>query len=336
MVGKRIGVLAQRRQTHRQITRALRSAGNSVVSLAKPAEPFLPGISAPLDLLIVDCESTQRDLIEASLKNLKALGPIPPTIFLSVSEDNQHLLELFQRFEATNVIPKHGALRAAYPVLDERELLVTCEKVLRSDVFGIDKYIQSWGIILQEDTVTCMSDRYPVLDRFESFINELDCPKRIIPSMITVAEELITNAVVHAPCDASGQAKYENQTPRSTIQLEQTEYISVRYGCDGQRLMLSVLDRFGRLNKEALFRYVFRAMTPGSLQLDNKTSGAGIGLSLSIAHLHQMIFNIWDSVCTEVIAGWYIRVDSAMEFLRVGKSLNLFWLEKDSPPSFAA
>jgi hypothetical protein len=332
MVGKTIGVMTERRQTYRQITRALCSSGSHVVVLGPGIEEAPLAAPRLLDLLIVDCEKSDYHQLEREIHQLKALQLLPPAIFLSISESYSPILELFQRFEAINIIPKHDAPRASYPLLDERELIVTCEKILRSDLFGIHKYIQSWGVVLEEDTVTSMAGRYAVLDRFEHFLCELDCPPRIIPSIITVADELITNAILHAPCFPDGRPKYEEHQPRSTVTLDESEYVSIRYGCDGKRLMLSVVDRFGRMDKQALFRYVFRALSPDTIRLETKNSGAGIGLTMTIPNLHQLIFNICHGVCTEAIAGWYIRLDSVPEFLRVGKSFNLFWQSNDDAP----
>lgn len=106
--------------------------------------------------------------------------------------------------------------------------------------------------------------------------------------------------------------------------------------------MLSVSDRFGALNRQTLLGYVAKGVGGGKLAVEGKTSGAGLGLSMSFLSIHQLIFNIQERTRTEAIAGWYLRVNTAAEFRQVSKSLNVFYLDQmaagDQPavPSRAA
>jgi hypothetical protein len=251
---------------------------------------------------------------------------------MSVSASTAPLIALLSKHEIGNLIAKHGALRAVYPVLDERELLVTCEKVIRRDIFGITKYVGSWGIRLHSSVLRSLADKGTVLERFETYLVALDCPETIIQSIVTVGEELILNAVVHAPRTKDGTSKYASIGPQPGLVLEPEEYVQVSYGCDGQRLMLSVSDNFGMLERKTLHSYLSRGIE-GRLTPEVKPSGAGLGLTLSLRGVHQLIFNIQDHVRTEVIAGWYLRVNSSGEFRQIAKSLNVFWLPKDSVPA---
>jgi hypothetical protein len=288
-----------------------------------------------VDLVIVDCDNASTDTIDHVLADLGRRARPTPVVILSVGSDKGPLIELIQRYDVGNLVAKHGAIRAVFPVLDERELLVTCHKVVQRDIFGIDKYVASWGVVLHHQAITCMADKAPFLNQFEVYLTELDCPQSVVPSIVTVAEELILNAVVHAPRHDNGAPKYEELGPHPDLVLEPHEYVDVAYGCDGQRLMLSVTDNFGRLNKNTLYDYLSRGFDQTQMEAESKPGGAGLGLSLSFRSIHQLIFNIQESVRTEVIAGWYLRVSTASEFRQVGKSLNLFWLQRNSQPAVA-
>ncbi len=282
-----------------------------------------PGIA------ILDCDAFEpADTLEA-LRRLEGLASV---VLLSSSADKSTLLSLIHQHDIGNLVAKHGAIRAVYPMVDERELLVTCEKVLRRDIFGIEKYVGSWAVVLHEIKLDRLSQKSDLLGRFESYLTALDVPETVMQGIITVAEELILNAVIHAPRNADGSPKYEHIGPRPDLVLAPGEEITVRYGCDGQRLMISVSDNFGRLEKQTLRNYHPRAFEGALLRTEDKTSGAGLGLSMSLRSIHQLIFNIQDQKRTEVIAGWYLRVNSAGEFRQVGKSLNVFWLGHDAVP----
>jgi CheY-like chemotaxis protein len=332
MLGATILVMTSHRQTRRQIARALGSGGLQV-HFAEQPDTFR-GVHGEVhpDLVILDCDSSTPPGVEQTIHWICREPKHAPVVLLSVGADKASLLELVQRHDVANLVAKHGAIRAVYPVLDERELLVTVEKVIRRNIFGLDKYVASWGVVLHRDLITSTADKFPFLSKFEKYITDLDAPVSVIPQIVTVAEELILNAVVHAPVKADGTPKYEELGPQANLALEPNEFVEVVYGCDGQRLMLSVSDNFGKLAKRTLYNYLSRGFEAPRIEAESKPGGAGLGLSLSFRSIHQLVFNIQDQLRTEVIAGWYLRVSTASEFRQVGKSLNLFWLPKDSQP----
>lgn len=325
MIGRSIVVLTKQRQTQRQVARALHASGTRARFAHSVAElPLL--IGPPADLAIIDCDGQDAEETEKVLTLLAEAPLRTPVILLSTGEDKGTLLDLLQRYDVGNLLAKRGALRAAYSQLDERELLVTCEKVLSKDIFGIQKYIGSWGIVLHERKLSRMQDKAGFLSEFEGFVTDLDAPPSVIHEIVTVADELIINAAVHAPHDAAGAPKYEATGARPDLVLGAGEEVTITYGCDGQTLMLSVSDNFGRLERTTLHAYITRAFQTMPLDIEQKASGAGLGLSFAARSIHHLVFNIQDAVRTEAIAGWNLRVPNAREFGQVAKSLNVFWL----------
>jgi len=328
MVSGIVAVVTPHRQNRRQVSRSLHSGGIEChffdrIDAVDQIVAIRPAIT------VVDCDAFEPDQTLAAVRRLDGICSV---VLLSSSADKSQLLQLLQQHDIGNLVAKHGAIRAVYPMLDERELLVTCEKVLKRNIFGIEKYVGSWGVVLHRTTLTKLADKSAVLQKFEQFLVGLDVPETITQGIITVAEELILNAVIHAPRLPDGSPKYEHVGPRPDLVLDPGEEVHIAWGCDGQRLMLSVTDNFGRLEKATLRSYLTRAFEGVQLQPENKASGAGLGLSISLRSIHQLIFNIQDQKRTEVVAGWYLRVNSAGEFRQVGKSLNVFWLPKDSVP----
>ena len=321
------------RQTRRQIARTLSSGGIDADFQTDPA-----GVAGALgrsrpDLLIIDIDNVEQSAaLEALSMNAQARTPVP-TIILSMGASKAPLLDLIRRHEIANLVAKHGAIRAVHPVLDERELLVTCQKVIQRDIFGLEKYVGAWGVDIRRTTLRSLGDKNAFVPQFEAFLNELDCPTTVIPEILTVAEEFIINAMVHAPRDGQGQPKYEHLGPSPELRLQPNEHVGIAYGCDGQRLMISVTDNFGTLHKDTVYNYIAKGFGPNKTEIESKAGGAGLGLSMAFASIHQLVFNVQDKVRTEVMAGWYLRVNTALEFRQVGKSLNLFWIPADSQPA---
>lgn len=325
MIDTTIAVLTPTRSSRRQIARALYSGGISTV-FEEDAAALTATIQVKKpDLVILDCDE-RTPAIEDALAKLGAQKNPPPVILLSTRADKTPLLDLVRDNDISNLIAKHGAVRAVFPMMDERELLTTCEKVLRKNIFGIEKYVGSWGVVCHSTVITSLKEKAPTIDKFSEFLVGLDCPKSIIPAILTVADELIVNAVVHAPHHPDGTPKYEDRPPSADIELAPNEHVTVSYGCDGQRLMLSVSDNFGRLTKKTLYGYLARNFGSDKLAVEEKVSGAGLGLTMAYRNLHQMIINVQEMSRTEAIAGWYLRVNSGSEFRQIAKSFNLFWL----------
>jgi hypothetical protein len=321
-----IGVITSLPQTRRQIARALYSGGMELRFTERPSEISHYLANDRPELMIVDVDSLEGPAVDQVLAALANAQRKVPAILLSLGSDKESLLSLLRRYDLGNLVAKHGAIRAVYPVLDERELLVTCNKVVRADLFGLEKYIGSWSVKIHEFPVRSMAEKYRVMSEFEGFLTDIEVPQVVVPDMITVADELMLNAIVHAPRKQDGTPKYEDRGPDPKLELTAEEQVDVQFACDGQRLMLSVSDRFGTLGRDTVYNYLAKAFGAAKQRVEQKTSGAGLGLSMSFRRVHQMVFNIHELVRTEVIAGWYLRVESASEFRQVSKSMNLFWL----------
>jgi hypothetical protein len=338
-----VAVLTTDRQTRRQVARSLRAGGMRVTFLESPEQVDRVLGSGSHRLLIVDCETSEPKTFEVALAALAKLDTLDtPTflILLALQPDRSPLVQLLKTYDIAHLVAKHSAVRVAktnatrpdYAMLDEHELLVTCEKALTGDIFGLEKYLGGWGVMVHRRTIKAMSDKVPFLDELERYVRDLELPQAVVPDIVTVAEELILNAMVHAPRDAYEKPKYEHLGPSPDLTLEPQEYVSVAYGCDGRRLLLSVTDNFGTLDRRTLYEYLRRGFR-ASLEPDTKPSGAGLGLSLSLRAIHQLVINVRDSRRTEVIAGWYLRIQSGAEFKQVGKSINLFYAAQDSVPA---
>ena len=323
-----VAVLARQAPTRRQIVRALHSAGLELRFIERAAD--LDSIQSP-HLLLLDTDSTSAADVTGCLERAGRGGV--PVVMLSLGSDKLALLQLMRSYGISHLVAKHGAVRAVYPLIDERELQVTCQKVLRGDVFGLEKYIGGWGVKLHPFRVASMTEKARLLEAFEGYLTDLECPPAVVPDVLTVADELIVNALLHAPRDEGGKLTYEHLGPVPELAVAPEDAVDVTWGCDGQRLMLSVADRFGALERERITHYLAKGFAPRRHAVEEKVGGAGLGLAMSLKRLHQLVFNVQPRVRTEVLAGWYLRVDTASDFRQVSKSINLFWQPESQAPA---
>jgi CheY-like chemotaxis protein len=333
-----IAVLTSDPRTRRQVARALRSGGMKVEFLKDEAQIRERLSSRGCDLLVLDCDDGGSKSVKAALRAIESSSTQLPVVLIALHSEAP-FIDLLDKWEVSHLLAGHGALRVAngglgrpaHAVLDERELFVTCDKVLSRDIFGIDKYIGSRGVAIRKRVITGVRDKEPALGELERYLRDLQLPAAVVPDIGSVAEEFIVNAIVHAPRNPDGTPKYEHRKLSPELVLEPNEHVTLAYGCDGQRLMLSVTDNFGGLSRKTIRDYLKRAFSQ-SLTPESKPGGAGLGFSLALRCIHQLIFNVEDGVRTEVVAGWFVQIQSANEFKHVGKSLNVFWLPSGTRP----
>jgi hypothetical protein len=73
-----------------------------------------------------------------------------------------------------------------------------------------------------------------------------------------------------------------------------------RYAVADDQFAVSVRDRFGRLEKATILRYIEKCLR-SSDQIDRKTYGAGLGLYLIVNAATQYVVNVAPGMATEVV-----------------------------------
>jgi CheY-like chemotaxis protein len=183
----------------------------------------------------------------------------------------------------TNIIPKTVPFNFL-------ELDSIVYGLLTEKIFGLSRYLGNDGVIMERSTIRSSNEardtREHIIDLFvEKFGTSGD--------MKLILDEIITNAIYHAPTLEDGSEKYQEFTD---VTLEPHEYINVECGYDREKYAVSVTDNQGKLKKETVLYKIDRQLTGEGL-LDD--SGRGIHMSRLFAD--RMIINIDPNKRTEVI-----------------------------------
>ena len=159
------------------------------------------------------------------------------------------------------------------PILAE-ELLATVQKLLRNEVFGLEKYI-AWGAEVRSYTLADARERDDAVTTLASDVVGVGLPERIGSLVSVIADELIANALYIAPLDE------HKQRYRAT---------------DARYLALEVRDRWGTLDPHA----VAASLVNGKAIATSTESG--MGLALAYACCNQFVVDLEPDVMTEMIA----------------------------------
>lgn len=215
------------------------------------------------------------------------------------------------------------------------ELRITLQKILRRDLFGIDKYLAPATPIV-EAMVTGSGDREALNGNVMQFAEQNRLGQYMSKLVFGITEELLMNAIYDAP--VAGGAHHYSEMPRTTaIKLQPNEYSKLSYGCDGTVFGVSVRDPFGALTKETLFRYLKKVLRrqDSSNLIDTKQGGAGLGLFKILYSSHSLICNVVPKQSTEVMALIDIHYQ-VRDFSRMTRSVAFFSDSLVSYPSKAA
>jgi hypothetical protein len=331
MADASVTVVSRSRVFNRRATMAVASTGAAVQHLDPEPEAIERGQRAQ-DIYILDADvglGRVRDLLRA----IEAREENSATLIVARELDSSLLVDLLRNHGINIFMGKHGktASRVAH-VIDQDELIVTCNKIIRGDIFGIEKYVPTWGVEINHRVIWDKIDKFAALGALEEYLIRIDVHQGLQPVILSVADELLMNAIYNAPRDASGAAKYAQLPRRQPLALEHDEGVDLHFVCSGPHLVISVTDRFGSLNRGVISRYLTRGLRQGRVGIEHKKFGAGIGLHLAFNSTTQLVFNIDEGERTEVIAVFYIR-GGTKPFRMSGRSLGIFIRDQNQVPA---
>jgi hypothetical protein len=304
------------------LARALGSMGCKVVEVALAPDALERALETPRDLLVLqvaDDPALVRDVVE----RLRVRDGAPPLLLVSTDIRNLELVELGERRSGDPLGTSHGPPVLGLALNDDAELIVTCTKVMRRDIFGISKYLNNWGVETRRCELTHSRQKDDALSELGGFLAAVECHASICEAVLLTADELVMNAIFNAPSDSDGAPKYSSFDRSLDLQLKPHETVTLTYACDGRHLAVAVADNFGSLSREVIFRYVRQAFRGGTAALEPKNGGAGLGIHMLAGAVTQLVFNVQPGVKTEVIALFHFS-DGPRGFRAAGHAFNLF------------
>ncbi|MGQ0505103.1 MAG: hypothetical protein ACT4TC_07250 [Myxococcaceae bacterium] len=271
--------------------------------------------SSQYDLLLVDYDRLNA---EDRARLVKAyLRPDRPTrlLVLSGGECRRDFVHLFGSRTLTNLLGKED-------ILSPEDIIVTVQKLLRGDIFGIEKYF-TWGVEPVRMVLRRATEKERVISVMQDYANSLGVHPRLVNLYCVVADELLTNAVYNAPVDANGVPRYAELSRDVEVVLKPEEYVEVVLCSDGHRLGIATIDPFGSLRRERLLTYLSKCFQKGPDQVDQKKGGAGLGFYSVFESLSHFVVNIQPGTRTEMIGLIDVR-GTYRDFANRNKSFNVF------------
>lgn len=318
MHGKRILFFDPHTKTCKAAARALTATG-SEVDVATDLECLRRHLeSGCYDLIMAAHDQELREPTGMLELFDKVKASAPATLFvLHATESTQDYMPLLQEREyLRNFIAKNE------DPLEPEELIVTAEKLLRNDIFGINKYLR-WGVEPLSITLRESQKKADYVRQVREYAASLGCSSRTVELVSGIADELVTNTIFNAPVDAEGNARYRHHKRSEALVLSDEEAGTLQFACDGDFIAVSSSDPFGSLKQDTVIEYLNRCLVKGPKQMSEESGGAGLGLYRVFQSVSKFVINLAPGARTEVISLVDLRL-SMKEFRLATKSFHCF------------
>jgi hypothetical protein len=241
----------------------------------------------PIDLAIFDARSEPPDR-----RFLNQLPKSAHIIYIVSGEDLAKRVQLFEDMRVTSLFCHDERF-------DDDEFISSATKALHGEIFGLQKYFP-WGVTTFSMVVKSYEEKGRAIEIMMRYAQMAGVRGPVRDRIQLVADELMMNALYHAPTDSRGQEKYRGMTQKQLAQLPEVNPIQVQYGCSGRYFGVAVRDGGGSLPRDRALEYLVRARS-GAAQMEQKASGAGLGLISVLHSVSKLVFNLAPGYSTEVI-----------------------------------
>ena len=240
----------------------------------------------PINLAIFDARS--------ELPDRRFLSHVPKSahiIYIVSAEDLANRVQLFEDVRSTSLFCYDERF-------DDDEFISSATKALHGEIFGLQKYFP-WGVTTFSMVVKNYDEKGRAIEIMMRYAQMAGVRGPVRDRIQLVADELMMNALYHAPVDPRGQEKYRGMTQKQLAQLPEVNPIQVQYGCSGRYFGIAVRDGGGSLHRDRALEYLVRARS--AAQMEQKASGAGLGLVSVLHSVSKLVFNLAPGYSTEVI-----------------------------------
>jgi hypothetical protein len=194
-----------------------------------------------------------------------------------------------------------------------RMITVAVMKFVSGDLFGIEKYLPH-NTPVHLTRLREYKGRTAAIDEVLAYAEKVGVRRQVRSAIGQVCEELLMNALYDAPVDEEGNPLFAEVELKARLEKLSPRPVSIRYAATEDGFAVAVRDRFGRLDKATVLRYIDKCLHSPQ-QIDRKVYGAGLGIYLITNAATQFVLNVAPGMATEVVCTFDRR--SARSSLRM-------------------
>ena len=216
------------------------------------------------------------------LSEVKKMRPATRTVLITAYNIDNYI-RMAREFNITNIIPK----TTPFNFLELGSLI---DALLTKNIFGLSRYMLPAYNVLGSYCIRSSVEAKQVRETATALLTDT---LGTSGNMRLILDEIITNAVYHAPAYPDGTEKYPEYVE---VHLQPDEFVYLECGHDTEKYGISITDNKGRLTKEMVLYKIDRQIA-GEGILDD----SGRGIHMSRLFSDRMIINISPNNKTEII-----------------------------------
>ena len=236
------------------------------------------------------------DLRSPSAPKMKELANVFPEVRLIAIVGAQDFGQMVESLRS----PRCSSVITFDDEFEPEDFIVTVTKLLHGQVFGLQKYFP-WGVTLYNMEIAGYEEKVKALDVLNAYAELAGARGPVRDRMALVSEELLINAMYHAPTDETGKPLYQHLPRKEMAGKTFDRPVKVACASNGQLFAVAVRDAYGSLDKDTVVKFLSKG-TQKSLTPEQKESGAGLGLVTALKNANKLVFNLSPGQGTEVIA----------------------------------
>lgn len=240
-------------------------------------------------LLCVD----MRSQTAPKMKDLEKVFPEKRLICIVGTQNFEQIVDCIHS-------PRCGSVITYDDRFEPEDFIITVTKLLHGQVFGLQKYFP-WGVTLYNMEVGSYQDKIKALDVLNAYAELAGARGPVRDRMALVSEEMIINALYHAPVDANGTPLYRHLARKELSKQVFDKKVKVACASNGQHFAIAVRDAYGTLEKDTVVKFLSKG-TSKHLEPEQRESGAGLGLVTALKNANKLVFNLVPGSGSEVIA----------------------------------
>ena len=272
----------------RALKRLMTAVGALTEFIADPSQVATASEDGPPSLVCIDLRAP-----ELTLASVEAVFPEKRLICIVGGQD-------FAQISACLSLPRCGSVITYDDKFEPEDFIITVTKLLHGQIFGVQKYFP-WGVTLYNMEIASYDDKIKALDVLCAYAELAGARGPVRDRMALVAEELIINAMYHAPVDDEGKPLFRHLPRKELTHIDFERRVKVSCASNGQHFAIAVRDQYGSLDKDTVVKFLSKGAL-AILEPENRDSGAGLGLVSALKTANQLIFNLAPAIGTEVIA----------------------------------
>ncbi|MCA9523170.1 MAG: hypothetical protein KC609_19475 [Myxococcales bacterium] len=261
-----------------------------------------------------------------TLNDLKRLKLQKPILVLVQGHDLSQVMELWSDGRVGHILAYRDE------DLDEHELIVSITKLTKGDIFGLQKYF-TWGVTLFSMKVFNYQEKAAAISYIDEAAKDSGARGQLRRKIQLAADELLINALYHAPVDESGREIFGEKTGDERVAVTLKEPVTLRYATDGRGFAIAIRDAYGSLSRKRLLTYLQRS-SDTKADMETKKTGAGLGLHEVLRSASSIAWNLSPGAQTEVIC--LFDMEKVARGLGTTQSISIFEETPNEPTEQAS